>query len=431
MELVFLYILKMIGYSGALISYYFLFLRNKQYHQYNRYYLLLSIVLSLVLPFANIPVSWMSVPSQTTFYHQALDVIAISGFGFSEESKNDFNWGSIMLLFYLIVTVFLLLSMVNSIQKILKICRKYQKLRWRDINFYFTQEKEAPFSFFKNIFWKKGLDLNSDIGRQMFRHEFLHTRQFHSADLVFLQLVLSVLWFNPFFYIIKKELRAIHEYLADKFAISGANRYAYAEFIVSYALQEQYNASLTHYFFHSSIKRRIAMILKNSNSRFSYLERILAFPLLLALFYTLSLQAKTADSKPATSAVTTTSMPGKDSSSFEKFQRHMIKNMRYPQKAADKGVESILYYRAKMYEDGSISDFIPVSNPPEGEQVKGFSLVSLAKKDVVKAIPSKEFDKQFSAAIEKSAQSYENYSHGTSGTFRVIYFSFSFKVELP
>lgn len=295
MHTILLYLLKMIGYSGALMLYYYLFLRDKQYHQYNRYYLLSAVVLSLLLPLINIPVFWSGTPSEAPLYVQTIQLTTISSISEAVSTGPSLSENSLLLIVYLVISLALLFTVANAIRRISLIRQKYTAIRLHDINFYNTEEKEAPFSFFRHIFWNKKIEPDSDRGRQVFRHELYHCRQLHSADLIFMQLVLSLVWFNPVFYIIKKELTTIHEYLADQFAIGGDDRHGYAEFIVTAALQRFPPNAVAHSFFHSSLKRRIAMILKKTTThRFSYLERIMIIPLVAGLFFLFAFRAQTA-----------------------------------------------------------------------------------------------------------------------------------------
>ena len=69
-----------------------------------------------------------------------------------------------------------------------------------------------------HIFWNSKLPIDSQIGQQVFRHEWLHASQRHTLDLVFMKIVLAIAWINPFFYILRNELLAVHEFSADEFA---------------------------------------------------------------------------------------------------------------------------------------------------------------------------------------------------------------------
>src|SRR5690606_33937121 len=185
-----------------------------------------TVALSLLLPMISIPVFWTGTSGEAPLYVQTIELTTITSIGHSGIVDTGLSGNSWLLIAYLTISAILLFLMVVAIRKVLRIRRKYPTVEWHEINFYDTEEKEAPFSFFRDIFWNKKSELDCDRGQQVFRHELYHTRQFHSVDLIFMQLVLSLAWFNPVFYIIKRELTTIHEYLADQFAISGDDRHS-------------------------------------------------------------------------------------------------------------------------------------------------------------------------------------------------------------
>ena len=99
-----------------------------------------------------------------------------------------------------------------------------------------------------------------------------------------MEILCCIAWFNPFFHLIKKEIKAIHEFLADEYAISDNNRYDYAELLVLRMPSQQNTPAITHPFFHNQIKRRITMITQSNLIRRSgYISRIMALPLLFLL----------------------------------------------------------------------------------------------------------------------------------------------------
>ena len=84
----------------------------------------------------------------------------------------------------------------------------------------------------------------------------------------------------------KKELKAIHEFLADRFAVTENTKWEYAELLLMHALQTR--NSLVNPFFHNQIKRRIAMITNSSKPGSQYLRKLMVLPfaaLLILLFF--------------------------------------------------------------------------------------------------------------------------------------------------
>src|SRR5690606_30104686 len=129
------------------------------------------------------------------------------------------------------VGVFLLSKLAVGIFKIRSFRRRFPKEELRGISFYYTDLEVAPFSFFKSLFWKNSIMLNSDLGKQILKHEMVHIEQKHSSDKLFMELLCSVLWFNPVFWLIKKELYLIHEYLADNKAVKNLDTKAFVKML--------------------------------------------------------------------------------------------------------------------------------------------------------------------------------------------------------
>jgi N-acetylmuramoyl-L-alanine amidase len=291
MKQLFLYIIQVIIASGILYGYYHLFLRNKKFHQYNRFYLLAALIISVLIPFLQIPVYFTESQVNTSSIIQTLQ--AISSQGFEEDttvpselqaSDSPFNWQPFLVTIYASIVTILLLRMLLSLKRIRSIIKKYPVEKINDIHFVNTNEPGTPFSFFNWLFWDKKIALPSSKGEQIFRHEIYHIQQKHSLDVLFTETISLLFWFNPFFHLIKKEIRAIHEFLADQFATTENTKWEYAELLLMQALQTQ--QSLVNPFFHNQIKRRIAMITNPSKTSHQYLRKILVLPL-AALIVTL------------------------------------------------------------------------------------------------------------------------------------------------
>src|SRR5690606_9623489 len=145
--------------------------------------------------------------------------------------------------------------LLRSLLKIYHIKKNYPNTEVRGINFINTNAKGTPFSFFNSIFWNQSIDLHSSRGQKIFNHELAHVKEKHTHDKVFINAVLLFFWINPFFWIIRKELNMIHEFVADKMALEDGDINAFAEMILSSVFPgEQF--SITNSFFYSPIKRR-------------------------------------------------------------------------------------------------------------------------------------------------------------------------------
>lgn len=285
------YLVKVILISGLLFGYYRLFLRNKLFHQYNRYYLLGITLLSLLLPVLPLPSVY---PLQSIAHTPALSVTlhAITPAVWNEPGETTRDTGiSIALLnghvlilgIYLLIFAGLSYTFFRQLAYIRRLPGKYPREKMGSIHFFMTREPGTPFSFLNALFWNEEIDLDSEKGRQVFRHEWYHIHQRHTLDLLLLKVVMILFWSNPFFYLIYREIRTIHEFLADRHAVSGGDRYEYAELLVWYNIYDR-PLPLLHPFFQSPIKRRITMLTQLTSKRSGYWSRAMVLPLAFLLF---------------------------------------------------------------------------------------------------------------------------------------------------
>lgn len=287
------YILKLVICSGVLYGYYWLALRNKVFHSYNRFYLLAAVVASLLFPL--IKFHFVQAPEATnTGATQLLEAVSYGNEYFDEVSEtstsigNTFTAIQVIYVLYAGVSLFFFWIFIKSLLYIFGLLNKFPYKQANDIVMVNTENiKGTPFSFFKFIFWNNAIDLFSDDGKRIFVHEHTHVQQKHSYDKLVMNVLLLVTWFNPFFWLIKKELNLIHEFEADRKAVENGNHPAFAAMILKAAYPN--NAlNLTNPFFYHSIKRRLKMLSKNQNPKMNYVSRLLVLPLAALLLMVFS-----------------------------------------------------------------------------------------------------------------------------------------------
>lgn len=285
METIPLYLIKVVFSSAVLFGYYHLFLRDKTFHHYNRFYLLSAVVISLLLPL--LKVSYFTIELNNNFY------LLLSTFQNNETIKNtnnDYLYFTIAYSVFGLVAVVLLIKILAGILKIESFKKQFPKEKIEGISFYQTNLEDAPFSYFRNLFWKNSIILQSDLGRQILKHEMIHIEQKHSFDKIMMELVTAIFWFNPFFWFIKKEINLIHEYLADKKAVKQSDTQAFAQMLLASHFA---STSLpgTSPFLSSNLKKRLKMLQK-SKTKYSYARKILALPLLFAIGFAYLVKAE-------------------------------------------------------------------------------------------------------------------------------------------
>ncbi|MBX9732622.1 MAG: TonB-dependent receptor plug domain-containing protein [Chitinophagaceae bacterium] len=274
------YFLQVILCSGIMMGYYWLVLRDKKFHQYNRFYLLLTAATAWIIPL--IKIQWVPKPAAKVPVYEFLTVIADSNTRIDASLYNrwyQLSWQSGLTLLYVVVSTVFLIILLTGIMRVWKLVRTHTITSVGDFFLILTKTAGTPFSFFSYVFWNEAVDINSTTGKQMLQHEITHVQQKHSFDKLFIQLVMIAGWFNPFFWMIKAEMSMIHEYIADKKSVEQGDTAALAAMLLTAAYPQQ-QFLLSNPFFFSPIKRRIAMLTNQSHPKFSYLRRLVILPLL-------------------------------------------------------------------------------------------------------------------------------------------------------
>lgn len=280
--------------SAILFGYYQLFLRNKVYHAYNRFFLLAATLISLIAPLLNFNILFNQEDAVTSPI-QLIQVVNSSD-AYMEEiviytQQTYLSTSQLLLLLYTVISLTMLAGLIKVFIQIFRILKNNSSRTLHDVVFVQSDAKGTPFSFFKFIFWNKAIDINTTTGRQIFAHELAHVREKHSIDKLYTNLLLIVFWINPIFWLIKKELNLIHEFIADKKAVADNDAGALAAMIMQSAYP-QHSYLLTSHFFYSPIKRRLKMLTKYNNKKAGYFYRILALPVILFLVAALTIKAK-------------------------------------------------------------------------------------------------------------------------------------------
>jgi TonB-dependent SusC/RagA subfamily outer membrane receptor len=285
------YLLQVLVCSAVLMVYYLLVLRNKKFHQYNRFYLLGVALISWIVPL--IKIFWQQERSGV----RQVDLLNVVASNNSEmealvtAKQESLDLLSLLPNFYVGVSICLALVMLVSLYRIYKIYREHECTNLQQFYLVMTRVKGTPFSFFSYIFWNAEIDIQTPAGKQILQHELTHVKQYHSIDKIVMQLNLIVGWFNPFFWLLKKELDMIHEFIADKKSVENGDAASLAQMLLTTAYPGQ-QFSLTNPFFFSPIKRRLKMLTNTKNPTFNYLRRLIVLPLLAVVVLLFAFRAK-------------------------------------------------------------------------------------------------------------------------------------------
>ena len=283
--------MKVVLCSTFLYTYYWFLLRNKQLHQYNRFYLMGISVLSWIVPLIKIQIVKEQViasPKVLRFANYISENNSLLEQGFIEKTAK-YTWDNLLIIIGILISLFFIVRFVKSLWDIRKLIRLYPLKELKGMHLIMTDVKGTPFSFFKYIFWNTAFDLSSDVGKKILAHEVVHIEEKHSVDKLLIELQLLIGWFNPIVWLIRNELYLIHEFIADQKSIENQDSGVLAKLLLASAYPKQQHL-LINTFFYSPIKRRLNNLNQDKNTTFKNFRKLFVFPLFICMVLSFSLK---------------------------------------------------------------------------------------------------------------------------------------------
>ncbi len=276
----------------VLFGFYHILLRNIKSFNFNRYYLLFSLLFSMIIPFINIRIGLcLSVNTSihgftaesTRFIHEEMATI---------KSSHFLTIHNTLIIFYTIISSILLFRFVGNIYKILRLIRTSTKVDNKTVQLVLIDNQTLPYSFFRNIFINRMDYENGRIEKELIIHEKTHCIQYHSVDILIVELVKIILWFNPFIWFFRNAIQLNHEYLADDNVLASHDLIDYQQVLINYVFRNN-STYLASNFDYSLTKKRLIMMKNNKSTKAGFLRKIAVIPLFLILVIPLAFsQAK-------------------------------------------------------------------------------------------------------------------------------------------
>lgn len=280
-------------------------LSREKMHTANRFVLIGILLTSVILPFADIPVfSETQVIPQFEVIHEfvtAPQITAAPIHNESIEATNEVSSFSVnpWLLFYLTVIGLLVIRLAFSVARVLQIIRRAEKQHFLDVILAIVKDLIQPFSFLQHIILsEKDFTENKDI---VLAHEYAHIQHKHTVDLMICELFTALYWFNPFMWLLRRDLKLVHEYQADEAVLNkGIDAQKYQLLVLEKAVGERRFAMANH-FSQKTIVKRLKMMTKTKRQKWGMVKMFLFVPLLIVLLQAFSrpdLITKSADFIP-------------------------------------------------------------------------------------------------------------------------------------
>ncbi len=278
------YILKSSACLLVLLLFYKLILERENMHQLKRFYLLFATVLGFTIPFITITTYVEPTYTLGTFQPPLLEPVFYPETTQPTEQNTNF-WPILLWSVYGIgVLLFLVKFMVNLTKLIVKI-KTNPKLKSKNIINVLINNLEIPHTFLSYIFLNKTKFENNQIPEEVLLHEHTHATQKHSLDILFIELLQIVFWFNPIIYFLKKDIKLNHEYLADEAVLQqGTQINTYQHLLLAFSSTHGGN-ELTNAINYSSIKKRLTVMKTQTSSTKKWIKTLVVLPLLAILIF--------------------------------------------------------------------------------------------------------------------------------------------------
>ena len=326
-------------------------LRKETFFQYNRFVLLAITVLSFILPWINIPeITSQLAPSETISIQLEEINVVISGKVLSE----NISWKTILAIIYLSGAVTCLLyKMIDLVRLIRFIPRGCLWVHTENgIHIHCHAHDVVPFSWMNHIvISEKDYEEN---GHNILLHEQAHIACGHSWDVLWLSFVEVLQWFNPFVWMLSKEIQDIHEYEADLTVLrKGINARDYQLLIIQKVVGSG-SYTFANNFNHSSLKKRITMMIKEKSNPWARLKYLYILPIAAICMIACTQSAKSTASDYITyeAVEEKPEYPG----GMGELSKLMKSNLLYPLISFENGVQGEVLVQFVVDKEGNVEE---------------------------------------------------------------------------
>ncbi|WP_452224984.1 M56 family metallopeptidase [Lacinutrix chionoecetis] len=283
-----LILLKSAACLAILMVFYKLFLERLAIHKFKRFYLLGALIVSFVIPFITF-IEYVepqfNVPYFEVDHSAPLNLMPVEEAAIVEPTNflpiilwSIYGIGVLLFLTKFCINLFGIVSKIN----------KNEKHKHNNFIRVLLQDLVVPHTFFNYIFINKTKFETKAIPQEVLLHEQTHAKQKHTLDILFIELLQVVFWFNPLLYFLKKDIKLNHEFLADEAVLKqGIDSSTYQETLLQFTSNVN-GIPLAHAINYSLIKKRFTIMKTQTSKKAVWLRSLLLLPLLGGLLFSFS-----------------------------------------------------------------------------------------------------------------------------------------------
>ncbi len=392
MELFYAYLIESAVILGICTVFYRLVLHHERFFKFNRFFILASLFIATIVPFVHFTINTATESTDLNFTI-IIDTVNVYANQVQKNIVPLFTKHQVFLWMYLIGLTALFFRLILGFIRLGGLSKKARWVKDKDVKIADLPGHFNPFSFFHVIFVNRSV-YSPDELEKIFDHEKAHARYMHSFDIILFELFLIVQWFNPFAWLLKHQLKELHEFQADESVLSnGAHVGEYKRLLLLQVTGTRLlpvnnlNQSLT--------KKRFQMMTQNNIKNRPYIKLLFAIQLLLTVtfFFACDMQ-ETEEAIPETSSETKAVSEDSDLGPVffvceimpeypggEQALREYIANtVEYPEEAQINGQAGRVYVQFIVTSQGNVADV-------KLARSSGFTLLDEEALRVVSAMP--------------------------------------------
>ncbi|HEX8022975.1 M56 family metallopeptidase, partial [Mucilaginibacter sp.] len=281
--------------SGLLLIIYQMLLKGKTLYTFNRYYLLFSMLFSLVVPFigieSNIPIVDVIKPVKDAITFPSSKEMWLTEpqpqmpASHTVTTNDHINyWRYCLLALYISGVLILLFRFVRNLYIIKSIVKNGECLSYERARLVLVENSHTPHTFLNIIFLNKHDYHSKNIEKAILKHELTHARQLHSIDIILIELLQAVCWFNPFIPFYRKAIELNHEFIADAAAIDNTTDITSYQYLLLNTANQSNGLSITSQFNYLIIKKRLIMMTRSTPAINAIWTKIVTVPVFISAF---------------------------------------------------------------------------------------------------------------------------------------------------
>jgi len=259
------YLIKSVLCSGIFLLAYFVLLEKEKMHQFNRFYLLGSLVLSLGIPLISFETSSPVTESLRTIMQDPKRLYLAENTLTRQPVAENFDFTKLWWAVYGLIALAFSFRFVINLRRIFTKIPGNAVIPYQDSKIVLINEQLTPHSFLDYIFVHRQAYQEGSIEEEILLHELTHVKQKHSLDILFIEVIRVIFWFNPLFMLYKKAMQLNHEFLADEAVVRTFNDTPAYQYLLIDKASQLCSPVLTSQFNFLMTKKRLMMMTRTTH----------------------------------------------------------------------------------------------------------------------------------------------------------------------